>query len=96
MLIMKFFSNFRPVSSNLQFLSKLIERAAAYQLNCYLAELDLHDLFQSTYKAMHSAETALVRIYNDILQSVDAGNCIFLIFLDMSAAFETVVHDVLL
>ncbi|XP_068704548.1 uncharacterized protein [Montipora foliosa] len=89
------FSNFRPVS-NLQFLSKLIEKAVAYQLNCYLAEHDLHDLFQSAYKAMHSTETALVRIHNDILQSVDAGNCVILIFLDMSAAFDTVVHDVLL
>ena len=45
---------------------------------------------------MHSTETALVRIYNDILQSVDAGNCVILIFLDMSAAFDTVVHYVLL
>ena len=43
---------------------------------------------------MHSTETALVRIYNDILQTVDAGNCVILIFLDMSAAFDTVVHDV--
>ena len=45
---------------------------------------------------MHSTETALVRIHNDILQSVDAGNCVILIFFDMSAAFDTVVHDVLL
>ncbi|XP_068729056.1 uncharacterized protein [Montipora capricornis] len=50
----------------------------------------------SAYKAMHSTETALVRIHNDILQSVDAANCVILIFLDMSAAFDTVVHDVLL
>ena len=71
-------------------------RNVAYQLNCNLAEHDLHDLFESAYKAMHSTETALVRIYNDILQSVDAGNCVILIFLDMSAAFDTVVHDVLL
>lgn len=85
------FSNFRPVS-NLQFLSKLIEKAVAYQLNCYLAE----HLFQSAYKAIHSAETALVGIYNDILQSVDAGNCVVLIFLDMSATFDAVVHDFLL
>ena len=88
------FSNFRPVS-NLQFLSKLIEKTVAYQLNCYLAEHDLHDLFQSAYKAMQSTETALVRIHNDILQSVDAGNCVILIFLDMSAAFDTVVHVLL-
>ena len=53
-------------------------------------------MFQSAYKAKHSNETALVRIYNDILQSVDVGNCVILIFLDMSAAFDTVVHDVLL
>ena len=65
------FSNFRPVS-NLQFLSKLIKKAVAYQLNCYLAKHDLRDLFQSASKAsMHSTETALVRIYNDILQSVN-------------------------
>ena len=91
------FSNFRPVS-NLPFISKLIdhEKAVAYQLNDYLIKHNLHDPLQSAYKAMHSTETALVLIHNDILQSIDAGNCVILTFLDMSAAFDTVVHATLL
>jgi len=45
---------------------------------------------------MHSIEAALVRIYNEILQSVHSGNSFILIFLHISAAFDAVVHNVLL
>jgi hypothetical protein len=44
------------------------------------------------YKTLHSTETALVRIHNDIIQSIDNDQCVILIFLDMSAAFDTACH----
>ena len=56
-----YFSSFRPVS-NLKFLFKLIEKAVFAQLNEYLIANDLHEVFQSAYKAYYSSETALLRV----------------------------------
>ena len=58
--------NYRPVA-NLTFLSKVIEKAIALQIYEHLSNNDIVDSFQSAYKAGHSCETALLRVYNDIL-----------------------------
>ena len=51
------------------------------------------DRFQSAYRAGHSCETALLRVYNDIVTTVGKGNGSFLVLLDLSAAFDTIDHD---
>ena len=56
----------------------------------------LHESFQSAYKAHHSTETALLTITDDILLSLDRGDNVFLLLLDLSAAFDTVNHSLLL
>ena len=89
------FQNFGPVS-NLKFLSKLIERAVFVQLNEYLVENELHEVFQSAYKSFHSTETSLLRVQNDILQSLDKKQSAILVLLDLSAAFDTIGHEILL
>ena len=89
------FSNFRPVS-NLNFLSKLVEKTVFVQLNNYLTVNGLHESFQSAYKAHHSTETALLTITDDILLSLDRGDDVFLLLLDLSAAFDTFNHSLLL
>ena len=67
------FSNFRSVS-NLKYVSKLIEKAVAAQLNGYLVcnEVPL----QSVYKTCHSTETALMKVHNDIMLSLDSGDSV--------------------
>ena len=51
---------------------------------------------QSAYRSSYSCETALVKIHNDILSILDAkSNAVVLLF-DLSAAFDTVKHDLLL
>jgi hypothetical protein len=87
--------NYRPVS-NLAFLSKLIERTVAMQLVDHLMENDLMDMFQSAYREGHSTETALLRVQNDILMELDRGNVVLLVLLDLSAAFDTIDHEMLL
>lgn len=87
--------NFRPVS-NLKFISKLMEKCVAVQLNQYLNDNCLLEEFQSAYKIAHSTETALLKIQSDILMSLDNGKAVVLVFLDMSAAFDTVNHKILL
>jgi hypothetical protein len=88
-------SNYRPVS-NLPFISKIIERAVSTRLFSHMNENHLMDEMQSAYKVGHSTETALLRVQNDILTAVDKGKGIFAIFLDLSAAFDTIDHQVLL
>ena len=50
--------------------------------------------FQSTYKAHHSTETALLRVYNDVLFNIDRGNGTLLVLSDLSAAFDTIDHQI--
>ena len=47
------------------------------------------DNFQSAYKACHSCETALLRVYNDIVTTIGT----MLVLLDFSAAFDAIDHD---
>ena len=51
---------------------------------------------QSAYRSGHSTETTLVRVFNDLLLSVDRDNCSALVLLDLSVAFDTVDHQMLL
>ena len=87
--------NFRPVS-NLPYISKLSERAAACQLTQYMTDNDLHSVFQSAYKPNHSTETALLKVKNDILMNMNDQHVTLLVLLDLSAAFDTVHHDILI
>ncbi len=56
----------------------------------------LNDPMQSAYQKYHSTETALVKVHNDIMEVVDGGSCVILVLLDISAAFDTVDHEILL
>ena len=84
--------NYRPVA-NLSFISKIIEKAIATQIHDHLINNDIVDNFQSAYKAGHSCETALLRVYNDIVTTIGRGNGAMLVLLDLSAAFDTIDHD---
>ena len=87
--------NFRPVS-NLTFLSKVIERIVLNQLLEHLFSHNLLHPLQSAYRSNHSTETALLKIVNDLLISLDKGKVCFLTLIDLSAAFDTVDHSILL
>ena len=56
---------------------------------------DIVDNFQSAYKAGHSCDTALLRVYNDSVTTIGRGNGAMLVLLDLSAAFDTIDHDLL-
>ena len=87
--------NYRPVS-NLPFLSKILEKVVLMQLTNYLTSNQLTHQFQSAYRAGHSTETLLLRIVNDILTASDANQVSILTLLDLSAAFHTTDHSILL
>ncbi|CAB4040056.1 Hypothetical predicted protein, partial [Paramuricea clavata] len=89
------FCNLRPIS-NLQYVSKLIERAVFEQMNNHMMQFGLYPVLQSAYRKGHSTETILLKIQNDILLNMDKQNVTLLVFLDLSAAFDTVDHDILI
>ena len=88
--------NYRPVS-NLPFVAKATEKAVINQFMdyCTINHLLLPDN-QSSYRKYHSTETALVKVHNDILTSMDRQEITFLILLDLSAAFDTINHSLMI
>ena len=81
-------SNYRAIS-NLSFISTLLERIIASQIRQYMVTNDTFDVFQSAYRPAHSWETALVRIQNDVVVSLDDRKTVILVLLDLSAALHT-------
>ena len=77
-------------------ISKIIEKVVAVGLQKYLEANQLNEPLQSVDKTIHSCETALVRVHNDIFVAIDKRHCVMLLLLDLSAAFDTVDHDILL
>ena len=57
--------------------------------------MDLREPFQSAYRADHSTETALLRVTNDLLTACDRGSVSIPTVLDLSAAFDTLDHNIL-
>ena len=88
------FENLRPIS-NLTFTSKLTERAVFNQTNDYLNLYQLYPKAQSAYRKYHSTET-LLRVKHDILMNMNRQHVTLLVILDLSAAFDTVDHHIML
>ena len=88
-------ANFRPISK-LPFISKVLEKVVFSQLQSHLDNNQSLEIFQSGFRALHSTESALLKVTNDLLLSVDSGSSAILVLLDLSAAFDTIVHSILL
>ena len=86
--------NYRPVS-NIKCFSKVMEKCVMSQLYDHMSSNELLDPYQSAYKPMHGTETALLKVKNDILCSLDNGKAVFLVLLDLSAAFDTIDYRIL-
>ena len=86
--------NYRPVS-NLSYISKVIGKAVARQINEHIAHKGISNENQSAYRVLHSTEMALLKIQNDIATSMDKGVAVGLVLLDLSLAFNTIDHSIL-
>ena len=87
--------NYHPVSG-LCFLSKLVVRVAARQLTSHINNNKLDNPHQSAYKPGHSTKTALLSIKNEVHLTLARGEPTALVLLDLSAAFDTIDHNILL
>ena len=84
-------NSYRPIS-NLSFISKILETVVANRLRSHIYT----NVLQSAYKQFHSTETALLKVHNDINLNIDNGNITALTLLDLSAAFDTIDHNILI
>ena len=88
-------SSYRPVAQ-LSVVAKVMERHVANQLRHYMESNNIHVTFQSAYRAGHSTETALVKIHNDITCALSRHRKVIMVLLDLSSAFDTLDHRILL
>jgi len=77
-------------------MSKIVERLVCRQLVDFLERTLLLPSLQSAYRKNHSTETAVLKVITDVFRAADRGEVTLLCLLDLSAAFDTVDHDILL
>ena len=88
-------SNYRPIS-NLSFLSKLTERIVKSRLISHLSSHSILNPFQSAYTKHHSTETVLLSLVDNLVTAMGSQEASCLCLLDLSAAFDTIDHTILL
>ena len=91
----RIFKNYRPVS-NLNFISKLLKSAVLIHSQDHLYSQKLLPQYQSSYRVTFSTETLLMKLVDDILNGMESQEVTALAALHLSAAFDTVNHDLLL
>ena len=82
-------NNFRPVN-NLVFFSKLIERIVLIRLEEHMSTNTLHENSQFAYKTHHNTEMMMLGLFDETLRGFDNNMATIVIFLDLSAAFDTI------
>ena len=87
-------NNYLPVS-NLCFIAKILEKLVLSQVSSYLNSHNLYNTCQSAYHTGHITEAALLKVVNDLFLSLDKGNISVLALLDVSSAFDTIDHPIL-
>ena len=87
--------NYRPIS-NLSTISKILERLVLTRLRPHLFGSSNFSQYQSAYRTGHSTETALLEVLDGVYTAADNKQISVLIGLDLSAAFDTVDHLLLI
>ena len=87
--------NSRPISL-LPVLSKVNERLAYRQFVTFLDNDNKLLRFQSGNRKNHSTETVLLSVTDDLLKAMDEKKISILVMMDMSKAFDSINHDMLL
>ena len=71
-----------------------MERLVLSQVSSYPNTHNLYNTCQSAYRPGHSTETALLKVANDLLLSLNKCNISVLALLDFSSAFDTIDHPI--
>ena len=81
--------------SNLSFISKILEKIVSSPLLDHIESNNLGEPLQSAYKRYHGTKTALLKIRSDLLLAMDDHKASLVVFLNLSAAFDTIDHTIL-
>jgi len=87
--------NYRPISI-LPAISKVLEKVICIQINTHFKDNNLFYFKQYGFRELHSTEMAVLDIIDEIIFSIDEGTVPLNIFIDLSKAFDTLDHDILL
>ena len=76
-------------------MAKLLEKLVISKVSSYLNSHNLYNAFQLAYRPGHSTVTALLNVVNDLFLSLSKGSISVLALLDLSSAFDTIDHPIL-
>ena len=89
------YNNFRPISV-LPVLSKILERAVYTQFIQYIESNNILSKHQFGYRKKRSIKLATILLADKIRKEIDNGKLVGAVFIDLSKAFDTLSHSVLL
>lgn len=88
-------SDFRPISIT-PVLSKLLEKLIIFQLNKFLTKHNIISQHQFGFRKNHTTALLTADLYENMLNSTDQGKYHCTVFMDLSKAFDTVDHNILI
>ena len=89
------FDNYRGISK-VPMPGKIFESSIHYRMQQYIEVNRILPNLQSAYRKGYSTETALLKTYSDLIETKDVGRCTVMLSLDLSAAFDTIDHELLI
>ena len=90
-----FFDNYRPISI-LPSISKVFERILFNQIHTYFHVNNLYFCSQYGFRKEHSTELAVLELIDRITQHLEKGTIPINVYLDLSKAFDTLDHNILI
>ena len=87
-------NNYIPIS-NLSLISKIFERIIATHIIKHITTNSLDNPIQSAYEPYHNTETLLRNLTNYISNTIKNNRFVIILFLDLTAAFDTINHQIL-
>ena len=89
------FTNYRPISLLTNF-SKFFEKVMQKRLISFIERHEILYKFQFGFRSKHSTSHSLISFVNNIASDIDRGHIAAGVFIDLSKAFDTLDHQVLL
>ena len=89
-------SNYRPISLLSVFDKPLEKKLMCNRLNPFFQKHNIFYKYQFGFRKNHATANALTEVIDYIYKSLDEGNYVFGIYIDLKKAFDTVQHKILL